>query len=130
MAAQLDHPLSPLIDTGGILEAVFEAYDPESRLSTLRLGAQRLWVGGDLRDAPSPVRVQILGPDLSLALERPAGTSILNILAVTLTGLAPAGDGALFAELDCAGQRLRAPHHPPPPKQTSASNRAWPCSPW
>ena len=108
VAAQLDHPLSPLIDTGGILEAVFEAYDPESRLSTLRLGAQRLWVGGDLRDAPSPVRVQILARDLSLALERPAGTSILNILAVTLTGLAPAGDGALFAELDCAGQRLRA----------------------
>ena len=65
-------------------------------------------MGGDLRDAPSPVRVQILARDLSLALERPAGTSILNILAVTLTGLAPAGDGALFAELDCAGQRLRA----------------------
>lgn len=108
VAAELDHPLSPLIDTGGILEAVFEAYDSESRLSTLRIGRQRLWVSGDLRDAPSPVRVQVLARDLSLALERPARTSILNILEVSLTGLAPAGDGALFAELDCAGQRLRA----------------------
>ena len=108
VAAELDHPLSPLIDTGGILEAAFESYDSESRLSTLRLGPQRLWVSGDLRDAPAPVRVQVLARDLSLALERPARTSILNILEVTLTGLAPAGDSALFAELDCAGQRLLA----------------------
>lgn len=108
VAAELDHPLSPLIDTGGILEAAFEAYDPENGLSTLRLGSQRLWVGGDLRGAPSPLRVQIPARDLALALERPTRTSILNVLDVTLAGLAPAGDGALFAELDCAGQRLRA----------------------
>ena len=108
VAAELDHPLSPLIDTGGILEAVFEAYDSDNGLSTLRLGSQRLWVGGDLRGAPSPLRVQIPARDLSLALDRPTRTSILNVLDVTLAGLAPAGDGALFAELDCAGQRLRA----------------------
>ena len=108
VAAELDHPLSPLIDTGAILETNFDAYDAESDLSALRLGAQSLWVRGDLSDAPSPLRVQIPARDLSLALQRPAQTSILNILQVTLTGLKPAGDGTLFAELDCAGQRLRA----------------------
>ena len=108
VAAELDHPLSPLIDTGAILEAGFDAYDAKNDLSALRFGRQRLWVRGDLSDVPSPLRVQIPARDLSLALEPPARTSILNILDVTLTGLAPAQDGTLFAELDCAGQRLRA----------------------
>ena len=108
VAAALDHPLSPLIDTGGILEAAFESYDSETGLSTLRIGPQRLWVGGDLRGTPSPLRVHIPARDLSLALDRPTRTSILNVLDVTLTGLAPVVDGALFAELDCAGQRLCA----------------------
>ena len=108
VAAELDHPLSPLIDVSAILKASFQAYDAENGLSVLRLGAQQLWVRGDLRDAPSPLRVQIPARDLSLALQRPAGTSILNILEATLTGLAPANDGTLLAELNCDGQRLRA----------------------
>ena len=107
-AAELDHPLSPLIDTSAILKASFRAYDAASGLSLLGFGGQQLWVRGDLRDARSPLRVQIPARDLSLALERPARTSILNILEATLTGLAPANDGTLFAELDCDGQRLRA----------------------
>ena len=108
VAAELDHPLSPMIDTGAILVAAFEAYDEDHDLSTLRIGTQALWVRGNLSQAPSPLRVQIPARDVALALERPVGTSILNCLDVTLTGLAPTPDGAVFAELDCDGQPLRA----------------------
>ncbi len=108
VAAELDHPLSPMIDTGAILAVEFEAYDEAHDLSTLRIGAQTLRVRGNLSRAPSPLRVQIPARDVALALERPMGTSILNCLSVTLTGLAPTPDGAVFAELDCAGQPLRA----------------------
>ena len=108
VAAELDHPLSPMIDTGAILAVEFEAYDEAHDLSTLRIGRQVLRVRGNLSQAPSPLRVQIPARDVALALERPAGTSILNCLEVTLTRLAPTPDGAVFAELDCAGQPLRA----------------------
>ena len=108
VAAELDHPLSPMIDTGAILAVEFDAYDEAHDLSTLRIGAQTLRVRGNLSEAPSPLRVQIPARDVALALERPVGTSILNCLNVTLTGLAPTPDGAVFAQLDCAGQPLRA----------------------
>ncbi len=108
VAAELDHPLSPLIDTGAILEVEFDAYHQEHDLSTLRIGTQTLWVRGNLSGEPSPLRVQIPARDLVLALKRPTDTSILNTLAVTLIGFKPAGIGAVFTELDCTGQRLRA----------------------
>ncbi len=108
VAAELDHPLPPLMDTGAILDAAFARYDADNGLSALRIGGQTLWVRGNLADAPSPLRVQIPARDLALALERPAATSILNVLRVTLTDLRTTPDGAVFAELDCAGQRLRA----------------------
>ena len=108
VAGRLDHPLSPMIDTGTILAVEFEAYDEAHDLSTLRIGSQALRVRGDLSQAPSPLRVQIPARDVALALERPLSTSILNCLEVTLTSLTPTPDGAVFAELDCAGQPLRA----------------------
>lgn len=108
VAAELDHPLSPMIDTGAILAVDFDAYDEAHDLSTLHIGSQTLRVRGNLSQAPSPLRVQIPARDVALALERPLGTSILNCLEVTLTSLAPTPDGAVFAELECAGQPLRA----------------------
>ncbi|MCY4212425.1 MAG: molybdenum ABC transporter ATP-binding protein [Gammaproteobacteria bacterium] len=108
VAAELDHPLSPMIDTGAILAVEFDAYDEAHDLSALRIGNQTLRVRGNLSPAPSPLRVQIPARDVALALEPPLGTSILNCLAVTLTSLDPTPDGAVFAELDCGGQALRA----------------------
>ncbi len=108
VAAELDHPLSPMIDTGAILAVEFDAYDEAHDLSALRIGDQTLRVRGNLSQAPTPLRVQIPARDVALALERPLGTSILNCLAVTLTSLDPTPDGAVLAELDCAGQPLRA----------------------
>ena len=108
VAAELDHPLSPMIDTGAILAVEFDAYDEAHDLSALRIGNQTLRVRGNLSPAPSPLRVQIPARDVALALEPPLGTSILNCLAVTLTSLDPTPDGAVLAELDCAGQPLRA----------------------
>ena len=108
VAAELDHPLSPMIDTGAILAVEFDAYDETHDLSTLRIGAQTLRVRGNLSQAPSPLRIQIPARDVALAVQRPTATSILNCLSVTLTGLAPTPDGAVFVELECAGQPLRA----------------------
>ena len=106
VVSELDHPLSPLIDSGAILDCEFLAFDANNDLSELRVGEFILCVRGNLRDAPSPIRVQIPARDVGLALERPKATSFLNCLPVQVQALRDAPDGTLFVDLDCAGQTL------------------------
>lgn len=108
VAAGLDHPLSPLIDTGAILDCEFIAFDPRNNLSELRVGGNPLRIRGDLAGTANPVRVQIPARDVGLALEQPAGTSFLNCLPVRVKGLTDTSDDAVLVDLDCAGQTLRS----------------------
>ena len=108
VAAELDHPLSPLIDSGAILDCEFVAYDTDNDLSELRVGGHVLLIRGDLGGAAHPVRVQIPARDVGLAMERPMQTSFLNCLPVRVQGLQDAPDGAVFVDLDCAGQTMRS----------------------
>ena len=108
VAAELDHPLSPLIDAGAILDCEFLGYDRENDLSTLSLGDYRLRVRGGLGGAPSPLRVQIPARDVGLALDQPVATSFLNRLPVRIRALRNAPDGSVLVDLDCAGQTLRS----------------------
>ena len=108
VAAELDHPLSPLIDSGAILDCEFTSYDPENDLSELSLGDITLCIRGDLQGAASPVRVQIPARDVGLSLDRPRATSFLNCLPVRVQRLQDAPDGTVFVDLDCGGQTLRS----------------------
>ena len=108
VAAELDHPLSPLIDSGAILDCEFTSYDEDHDLSELSLGDIGLCLRGDLRGAQSPIRVQIPARDVGLSLERPAATSFLNCLPVRVQRLHDAPDGSVFVDLDCGGQTLRS----------------------
>ena len=106
VAAKLDHPLSPLIDAGAILDCEFVAYDRDHDLSELSLGDLQLRIGGDLRTSANPVRVQVPARDVGLSTERPAATSFLNCLPVQVQRLRDAPDGTVFVDLDCGGQAL------------------------
>ena len=108
VAAELDHPLSPLIDSGAILDCEFTSYDPDNDLSELSLGEYNLCIRGDLQEAANPIRVQIPARDVGLSVERPAATSFLNCLPVRIQRLQEAPDGTVFVDLDCAGQTLRS----------------------
>ena len=108
VAAELDHPLSPLIDSGAILDCEFTAFDADNDLSELSLGDVSLCIRGDLRGAASPIRVQIPARDVGLSIERPAATSFLNCLPVRIQRLQDAPDGTVFVDLDCGGQTLRS----------------------
>ncbi|MDE0064103.1 MAG: ATP-binding cassette domain-containing protein [Gammaproteobacteria bacterium] len=108
VVAELDHPLSPLIDSGAILDCEFASYDADNDLSELGFGGQELRIRGDLRNAAGPIRVQIPARDVGLSLERPGATSFLNCLPVRVQRLKDAPDGTVFVDLDCAGQTLRS----------------------
>ena len=52
------------------------------------------------------VRVAVLARDVSLALERPQRTSILNILPARVEEVRPDGDTLLMVRLDVGGATL------------------------
>jgi molybdate transport system ATP-binding protein len=56
----------------------------------------------------TPLRVQIYARDVSIALEAPAATSILNVLPATITGLADDRGGRSVVRLQAGNQALLA----------------------
>ena len=93
-----------------VLVATLRRHDEHYHLSELALGDERLLVSRcDLPAAGQPVRVRVLARDVSLALSRPVGSSISNMLRTRLLELRPDHDPArLLVLLDCQGSRLLA----------------------
>jgi molybdate transport system ATP-binding protein len=108
VAAALDHPLSPLIEVGAILDCAFVAYDARYGLSELRVGGVSLWVRGDLDHHGGRVRIQIPARDVVLARAPLPDSSVLNCLPASVVSAEPTPNGDVGVELECEGQRLRA----------------------
>lgn len=93
--ARLDLPIRLGEDAGVVLDAVVAERDPEWHLARAAFDGGAVWV----RDAGHPlgarVRVRILARDVSLALTQHTGTSILNILPATVSGIVDDGHPAL-----------------------------------
>jgi len=81
-------------DTGAVIDARVAAYDSAYKVSVLRFDDGELMVAQ--LDAPigSPVRVHVRARDIALALERPARTSLLNILPCRVSGIDEQPSGA------------------------------------
>lgn len=56
----------------------------------------------------TPVRLQIYARDVSITLQSPIATSILNVLSATITGIADAGNGQSVVRLQVARHPLLA----------------------
>jgi molybdate transport system ATP-binding protein len=76
-------------DAGVVIEAVLSGHD-EDGLSRLSFEGGMLYAARREALAGSRVRCRIHARDVSLALERPRGTSIVNILPATVTAVGPA----------------------------------------
>ncbi len=107
-------------DLGTVLDAVVLRHDDAEHLTELAVGAHSLVVGR--RDEPvgRRIRVRVQASDVSIALQQPAGTSILNILPATVVELAdgPAAgqvlvrlaidDATIVARISTRSRRLLA----------------------
>jgi len=92
-------PFTGRYEAGAVIEATVTAHDPADRLTTLGFTGGELIVPGLDAAIGSRVRARIRGRDVSLALQRPAGISILNVLHGRVTsiqqGEGPVADIAL-----------------------------------
>jgi molybdate transport system ATP-binding protein len=109
LLARTDLPWDRFGEQGAVFDARIEAHDPHYHLSYVRTRAGPLAVA--LRSAPvgHPIRVRIDARDVSLALEAPKRTSIINILPATVVALEPADDSAqTMVRLDVGAEPLLA----------------------
>ena len=106
--SQTDLPISRDEDAGAVIDAQIIAHDTEFHLSHLKFAGGELLVGWIDKPVGSDIRIRIHAKDVSLALEPPGTTSILNILPATVVEMATHGRGREIVKLDINGTPLLA----------------------
>ncbi|WP_373081203.1 molybdenum ABC transporter ATP-binding protein [Zhongshania sp.] len=88
LSSRLDLPLSRQQDAGAVLIASVYSHDQEYQLSTLRLDANHQLSINQIPAAPGrQLRLFVAARDISISLEAPRQSSILNILSCTIDTL-------------------------------------------
>jgi molybdate transport system ATP-binding protein len=116
IALRADMPFGEPAELGAIVEAEVAAVDARDGISELRFGGGVLYVSGRLRIGERR-RVEILARDVSVSLEAPQRTSILNVLAARVVAIEDAesaqplvrvavGDTLLLARLSRRSLRV------------------------
>ena len=85
-------PIARGSDASSVLEARVRSFDPEHSLTTLDISGEPLLVPGRVGGSSPSHRVRIAATDVSLAVERPSLTTILNVIPVTVADIQPVGD--------------------------------------
>jgi molybdate transport system ATP-binding protein len=107
LLTRFDLPLAHDDDAGTIVATTVGEHDPEFDLTELRFGEGRFVVPGK-RQRGETLRVRVLARDVSLALERHTDTSILNIVAATVTEIAAQSGAQSLVKLDACGSPMLA----------------------
>lgn len=81
-------------DQGALLLSTVRERDERWRLMRVDFEGGSIWLQDNGAAFGAPVRVRVLARDVSLALERPQGTSVQNLLPCTVVGIEPQGSSA------------------------------------
>ena len=108
MLTRIDLPLAHGSEAEAIIDAQVESHDDEFELSYLSSPAGTFTVARLGLTVGQPVRLRILARDVSLTLERQTGTSILNVISVTVDEIAYDSPAQLLVRLDASGVALLA----------------------
>ncbi len=103
LLADMALPLAQRDDAGALLIGRVEADDPLYHLISVRVGRDRLRVPRHDVALGDSVKLRIPARDVSLTLEAPQRTSILNVLPATVVAVGPAMEGQSIVRLQLAG---------------------------
>ncbi len=96
---RLDLPLAKGNEAAAMIEAVVAGHDEHYQLTHMDFPGGRFTMGRIKAAAGSRLRLRLAARDVSLTLQRQSGTSILNILPVTVDELKPDGDAQVMVRL-------------------------------
>ncbi len=106
--ARIDLPAAFSDNAGVVLDTVLASHEPD-HLSRLEFPGGHILIAQRPETAGTRLRCRIYARDVSLALERPLGTSITNLLPATVTALAPTHQpGHVLIQLQVGESRLLA----------------------
>lgn len=108
MMARVDLPISRDYDAGAIIAARILEHDQEFHLTLVGFDGGELTISAIDRPVGSDIRIRIHARDVSLALEPPGPTSILNILPARVMEMQAHGRGRMVIRLDIGGVPLLA----------------------
>ena len=93
---------------GAVIEAQVAAQDLDSGLARLEFGGGALEIPDVEALVGEQVRIRVRARDVSIALSRPAGVSIRNVLPGTVVEMGEAAGASLDVRLDLGGTALIA----------------------
>lgn len=105
LLTRMDLPLARRSDATVVIKAHIAAQEPEYCLTRLDTEIGELLLPGLHTDHQKEFRVQVHARDVSLCLERPTDSSILNILNVEIDQLQPEPEGQMLVRLK-AGESI------------------------
>jgi molybdate transport system ATP-binding protein len=108
LATRLDLPLARAEDAEAVIAAQVAGHDDSYGLTYLTFAGGRLAVPRRDLVPGTAVRVGVHARDISLTLDPPGRTSILNVVAATVTELAADGEAGVLVRLDAGGVPLLA----------------------
>jgi molybdate transport system ATP-binding protein len=105
---RLDLPLALDSEATSVIEATVSGHDEEYRLTRLDFAGGQFTMSRQPLPIGSPVRLRLAARDVSLTLQRQTGTSILNILPVTVDGISLDDDAQVTVRLLAEGVPILA----------------------
>lgn len=101
-------PVVGRFEAGAVVETVVGAHDPATSLSRLDFAGGAIHVPRLDAEPGTGVRVRVRARDVALAIRRPEGISIRNILTGTVTGLVAGLPPFVTVEVEVGGAKLLA----------------------
>lgn len=108
LLTRLDLPLAHGDVAAAVIAATVVGHDPRYGLAQVGFDGGTLWLAHDGSAVGRAVRVRIQARDVSLALDPPSRTSVLNILPATVVELADDGPAQTMVGLAVGRARLLA----------------------
>lgn len=85
-------PIARSPQASSVMEARFRSFDATHSLTTFDVSGETLLVAGRVGDCGQSYRVRIAASDVSLAVERPSLTTIMNVLPAIVADIQPVGE--------------------------------------
>ena len=107
--SQTDHPMGPAADAAALVQGCLTAYDAQDHISTVAFDCGTLLITGA---QPHPighaVRLRVLARDVSIALQAPAASSILNRIPAIIAAVREDSPGHVQLTLQAGSTTLLA----------------------
>ena len=106
LLTRLDLPMAHGREAGAVIRARISGQDEADRLTRLEFSGGELWVPRVELPPGTAVRLRILSRDVSLSLQPPGGSSIINGFAARVVDVADAGPAEVMVRLRAGDETL------------------------